>query len=82
MTEFIHSQNSFANGEIAPEFYLTKNISGLSRLENMDVMSGGGVTRRFGIVDVATLDGYARIFSCDMSEQEHYILVFTNEKIT
>lgn len=82
MTEFIHSQNSFANGEIAPEFYLTKNISGLSRLENMDVLSGGGVTRRFGIVDIATLDGNARIFSCDMSEQENYILVFTNRKIT
>ena len=25
MTEFIHTQNSFAAGEIAPEFYLTKN---------------------------------------------------------
>ncbi|MCQ2581265.1 MAG: hypothetical protein MJ164_03815 [Alphaproteobacteria bacterium] len=82
MTEFIHSQNSFANGEIAPEFYLTKNISGLSRLENMDVLSGGGLTRRFGLADIATLDGTARVFSFDMSEQENYVLVFTNRKIT
>ena len=49
MTEFIHTQNSFANGEIAPEFYLNKNIYGLSRLENMDVLAGGGLTRRSGL---------------------------------
>ena len=82
MTEFIHTQNSFANGEIAPEFYLTKNIYGLSRLENMDVLSGGGLTRRPGLIDVANLSGRARIFSFDMSEQENYVLVFTNYLIT
>ena len=82
MTEFIHTQNSFANGEIAPEFYLTKNANGLSRLENMDVLAGGGLTRRPGLVDIATLSGAARIFSFDISEQENYILVFTNYAIS
>ena len=82
MTEFIHTQNSFANGEIAPEFYLTKNINGLSKLENMDVLAGGGLTRRPGLVDIATLSGVARIFSFDISEQENYILVFTNYAIS
>ena len=78
MTEFIHTQNSFANGEIAPEFYLNREIHGLARLENMDVLSGGGLTRRPGLVDVATLTGAARIFAFDISEQEHFVLVFTN----
>ena len=81
MTEFIHTQNSFANGEIAPEFYLTKNIHGLAKLENMDVLSGGGLTRRPGLADIANLAGCARIFSFDISEQENYILVFTNFSI-
>lgn len=78
MTEFIHTQNSFANGEIAPEFYLNKNLSGLARLENMDVLTGGGLTRRPGLVDIATISGPARLFSFDISEQENYVLVFTD----
>lgn len=81
MTEFIHTQNSFANGEIAPEFYLNKDIYGLARLENMDVLAGGGLTRRSGLVDIATLSGAARIFSYDISEQENYILVFSNNSL-
>ena len=55
MTEFIHTQNSFAAGEIAPEFYLTKNINGVAYLENMDVLSGGGLARRPGLTDIANL---------------------------
>lgn len=82
MTEFIHTQNSFANGEIAPEFYLNKNINGLSKLENIDVMDGGGLTRRPGLVDIATLTGPARIFSFDLSDQEHFIVVLTNYALT
>lgn len=82
MTEFIHTQNSFANGEIAPEFYLTKNIYGLAHLENMDILAGGGLTRRPGLVDIATTPGLARIFSFDMSEQENFVLVFTDYTIT
>lgn len=76
MTEFIHTQNSFANGEIAPEFYLTKDVYGLAYLENMDVLAGGGLTRRPGLVDIATLPGRSQIFAFDISEQENYILVF------
>lgn len=82
MTEFIHTQNSFAHGEIAPEFYLNKDIYGLSRLENMDVLSGGGLTRRAGLVDVAILPGLSRIFSYDISNTEHYILVFSNNTVS
>ena len=49
MTDFIKTQNSFANGEVAPEFYTSDNINGLSRLENMNVISGGGLSRRYGL---------------------------------
>ena len=78
MTEFIHTQNSFAAGEIAPEFYLTKNINGVAYLENMDVLSGGGLARRPGLTDVANLLGRARLISFDASDQENYILALTN----
>ena len=81
MTEFIHSQNSFANGEISPEFYLTRNVNGLAYMENMDVLDGGGITKRPGLQDITNLSGKARLFSFDMSEQEKYVLVFTNFSI-
>ena len=41
MADFIKTQNSFADGEVAPEFFARDNVNGLSRLENMDVLAGG-----------------------------------------
>ena len=32
MAEFIKTQNTFAGGEVAPEFYALDNINGLSKL--------------------------------------------------
>ena len=49
MSNFIKTQNSFAHGEVSPTFYTHDNIHGLSRMENMDVLSGGGLSRRFGL---------------------------------
>ena len=49
MADFIKTQNSFANGEVSPEFYAHDNINGLSKLENMDVLAGGGLSRRCGL---------------------------------
>ena len=43
MADFIKTQNSFANGAVAPEFYANYNINGLSCLQNMDVLYGGGI---------------------------------------
>ena len=43
MADFIKTQNSFADGEVSPEFFARDNLNGLSRLENMDVLSGGGL---------------------------------------
>lgn len=81
MGNFIKTQNSFANGEVAPEFYARDNINGLSKLENMDVMAGGGLTRRRGLAHVADLDSDARLISFSVAEGEDYLLILTSGHI-
>lgn len=78
MAEFIKTQNSFADGEVAPEFFARDNLNGLSKLENMDVIAGGGLTRRNGLETVTSLSGNARIIPFSVSETENYILVLTD----
>lgn len=76
MTNFIKTQSSFANGEVAPEFYAKDNVNGLAKLENMDVISGGGLIRRPGLMRIATLPENARLIPFSVSEDENYVLVF------
>lgn len=78
MPDFIKTQNSFSNGEVAPEFYAHDNINGLSKLENMDVLAGGGLTRRAGLVYVDTLPGSARLLSFTLSDGQEYIIALTD----
>ena len=59
MADFIKTQNSFENGEVAPEFYARDNINGLSKLENMDVLAGGGLSRRCGLRSIDKLVGFS-----------------------
>lgn len=70
MGNFVKTQNSFANGDIAPEFYGNDNLHALSRLENMDVMAGGGLCRRAGLTTVTEIASGARLvpFSAGMSQ--------------
>ena len=82
MVDFIKTQNSFDRGEVAPEFFARDNISGLAKLENMDVISGGGLTRRSGLVKVATLSELARIIPFSVSDSENYILVIGDHHAT
>lgn len=81
MAEFIKTQNSFANGEVAPEFYANNNINGLSKLENMDVLSGGGLSRRAGLVSVSQLGDGARLISFSVSDDEEYVIAFVNKRM-
>lgn len=81
MTDFIKTQNSFADGEVAPEFFAKDNLNGLSRLENMDVTSGGGLQRRCGLKSVAILNSAARLIPFSVSETENYLLVLTDGHI-
>ena len=78
MADFIKTQNSFANGEVAPEFYAHDNINGLSKLENMDVLSGGGLSRRSGLRTVCPLSDCARLISFSVSDGEEYLVVLTD----
>ncbi len=81
MADFINTQNSFAKGEVAPEFYAKSNIDGLSKLENMDVLSGGGLKRRPGLKYLSDLSSSARLIPFSVSETENYLLVLTDGHI-
>lgn len=81
MPDFIKTQNSFAYGEISPEFFARDDIAGLSRLENMDVTSGGGLTRRPGLIHIADLGGDARLISFSVGENENYLLALGQNRM-
>ncbi len=81
MPDFIKTQNSFAYGEVAPEFYARDDINGLSRLENMDVLPGGGITRRRGLKKLVNLNGVARLIPFSVSEDENYLLAVCHKRI-
>ena len=74
MTEFMKTQNSFADGEVSAEFFVRDNLNGLSRLENMDVIAGGGLRRRRGLQSFATLNSSGRLIPFSVSESENYLL--------
>ncbi|MBO4626165.1 MAG: hypothetical protein J5679_02740 [Alphaproteobacteria bacterium] len=78
MVDFIKTQNNFAHGEIDAEFFARDDIAGVAKLVNMDVVSGGGLTRRAGLKKVANLNGLARIIPFSVSENENYIIVIGN----
>ncbi len=81
MADFIKTQNSFAYGEVAPEFFARDDIRGVSFLENMDVLAGGGLTRRRGTVSVATAWGATRLIPFSVQEDENYLLVLSSTNI-
>lgn len=78
MTEFIKTQNSFAHGEVAPEFYAKDNINGLSRLENMDVLPSGALSRRYGLRHVDNLIAPGRLLAFSVSDGEDYIIILSD----
>ena len=78
MADFIKTQNSFAHGEVAPEFYVRDGINGLSCLENMDVLASGAISRRPGLKYVGQLRGPARIINFSVSDSEQYIIALTD----
>ncbi|MBO4480645.1 MAG: hypothetical protein J5742_03425 [Alphaproteobacteria bacterium] len=78
MGNFIKTQTSFANGEISPNFFANDNMHGLAYMENMDVIPGGGLTRRAGLKSLATLPSSARLISFSASENDNYVLAIMN----
>ena len=78
MGNFIKTQTSFANGEVSPDFFANSNLNGLSRLENMDIIPGGGLRRRPGLKKIAKLPSNARLVNFSVSENETYVLAIMN----
>lgn len=81
MGNFIKTQTSFANGEVAPQFFANGDIHGLAYMENMDVIPGGGITRRAGLESLATLTSKARLVSFSVSENSNYVLAIMDNAI-
>ena len=81
MGNFIKTEKSFANGEVSINFFENDNIHGLARMENFDVLPGGGLVRRPGLKKSAQLPSDARLVSFSLSEKEEYILAIMNNRI-
>lgn len=81
MGNFIHTQNSFSAGEVSPEFFAREDITGLSKLENMDVLSSGGLSRRKGLKTVVEVSEDARLIPLSVNEGENYLLSLTDGKL-
>lgn len=81
MGQFIKTQNSFALGEVSEQFYTRDDINGLARLENMDVLSSGCLTRRDGLKSVAQLKGPARLIPFSVSDGTDYLLAIADHHI-
>ncbi len=81
MAEFIKTQNSFAQGEVSSEFYARDGINGLSKLENMDVMASGALSRRWGLTTVDQLPDNARLISFSVADGKEYVLALMNQRV-
>ena len=81
MGKFLKTQYAFSSGEIAPEFYATNNVFGLSVLENMDVLQSGGLKRRAGLKKIKNVASNSILVPFVISESEKYLLVICESSI-
>ena len=81
MGNFLKTQYAFSSGEIAPEFYATNNVFGVSMLENMDVLQSGGLKRRPGLKKIKNVASNSILVPFVISESEKYLLVIYESTI-
>ncbi|MDR0726806.1 MAG: hypothetical protein LBF37_01960 [Rickettsiales bacterium] len=81
MGNFIHTQNSFTAGEVSPEFFAREGINGLSKLENMDVLFSGALSRCKGLQFITELNASARLIPFSVNEGENYLLALRDERL-
>jgi hypothetical protein len=78
MGKFLNNQNSFALGEVSSEFFARGDLAvssrGLSRLENMDVLSSGAISRRPATSRIAPANANATLIPFSISDSENYLL--------
>ena len=91
MTRIVQIQTNFASGEIDPllraRVDLNQYQNGAERLENVLVQPQGGVRRRGGMKYVYELPSAAnpqngtRSIAFEFNVDDHYMLVFTNQRM-
>lgn len=81
MGNFLKTQYAFSSGEIAPEFYATNNMFGVSLLENMDVLQSGGLKRRPGLKKIKSVASNSILVPFVISESEKYLLAIYQNTI-
>ena len=91
MTRIVQIQTNFASGEIDPllraRVDMAQYQNGAERLENVLVQPQGGVRRRGGMKYLYELPAGAnpqngtRIIAFEFSVADHYMLVFTNQRM-
>jgi hypothetical protein len=91
MTRLVQIQTNFASGELDPllraRVDLNQYQNGAERLENVLVQPQGGVRRRGGMKYLYELPSAAnpqngtRSISFEFSVDDHYMLVFTNQRM-
>ncbi|MDR0319131.1 MAG: hypothetical protein LBH81_00105 [Rickettsiales bacterium] len=85
-TKFLQTNSSFALGEVSPGLKgrgdLKTAAFGLSRLENMDIMSSGGICRRAGTrAMTGNMSRGARMFSFKKKGGEEYLVVLGDRNL-
>lgn len=81
------NQQNFAMGEVAPAYYSRTDLAmygaALRTLRNAYVMRTGGVQNRPGTLYKGTTknNGAARLVSCVFSDEQNYLLEFTDERV-
>ena len=81
MGKFLKTQNSFSKGEVAPDFYATNNGTGISKLENMDVLQSGGLKRRAGLKRIKNIASDSILVPFVINESQKYLLVIYDSSI-
>ena len=81
MGNFLKTQYAFSSGEIAPEFYATNNMFGVSLLENVDVLQSGGLKRRPGLKKIKSVASNSILVPFVISESEKYLLAIYQNTI-
>lgn len=75
MGNFIKTQKSFADGEVAINFCANPQLNSLAYMANFDVVAGGALSRRAGLKKIANLPSNGRLISFSVTENENYVLV-------
>ncbi|MDR0967729.1 MAG: hypothetical protein LBL75_02770 [Rickettsiales bacterium] len=82
MGKFLQTQNSFAFGELSPDFYSRGDLDifsrGLSQLNNMDILPSGAISRRCGTSRIAQAPQNGKLIPFSISDTENYLLLLSD----